>query len=44
MFGKAEGEALLSGVDAACVPCESEESHKLGDLLADRLEAAAKVH
>lgn len=41
MFGEEEGKALLSGIDAACMPCDSEESHKLGDLLAERLEEAA---
>mmetsp|Transcript_36274 Transcript_36274/g.87847 ORF Transcript_36274/g.87847 Transcript_36274/m.87847 type:complete len:288 (+) Transcript_36274:121-984(+) len=45
MFGEAEGEALLGGVDAACAPCDdSQQSQKLGDLLAERLEAAAKVY
>ena len=46
MFGEEEGKALLSGVEnaAECVPCDGEKSKKYGDLLAARLEAAAKVY
>jgi len=42
IFGKEEGEALLSGVENAveCLPCGSEESDKYWKLLASRIEAA----
>jgi len=46
MFGEEQGKKLLSGIEstAECIPCSSEKNKTHGDLLAERLEAAAKVY